>query len=179
MLKFQHYVDFSASGRYCCGIMKTHIPATLSVLSAMACQSDGAPGGPMSQLHDSAGIQIVENARPPDGSRLGWRFDPEPTVSIGVLEGDEPHMLFNVSDATRLTDGRIVVINGGTMEMRVFDGSGAHVATWGGRGEGPGEFTDLHQVERLTGDSTIAWGWGTWTIHRARSEWELFTHLRP
>ena len=146
--------------------MKTHIPATLLTLSAMACQPDAATGGLLSQLRDSAGIRIVENARPPTGSRLGWRIDPEPRLSIGVLEGDEPHMLFNVSDATSLADGRIVVVNGGTMELRVFDASGAHAATWGGRGEGPGEFTDLHQVERLQGDSTIAWGWlpGPFTV---------------
>ena len=146
--------------------MKTHFPAALLALAALACQSDAATGGLHSQLRDSAGIRIVENLRPPTGSRLGWRIDTEPRLSIGVLEGDEPHMLFNVSDAARLTDGRIVVVNGGTMELRVFDASGAHAATWGGRGEGPGEFTDLHQVERLPGDSIIAWGWlpGPFTV---------------
>jgi len=146
--------------------VKTHIPAALLTLSALACQSDGATDSLPSQLRDSAGIQVIENARPADGARLGWQIGPEPRLSIGVLEGDEPHMLFNVSDATRLTDGRIVVVNVGTMELRAFDVSGAHVATWGGRGEGPGEFTDLHQVERLPGDSIIAWGWapGPFTV---------------
>lgn len=146
--------------------MKIRIPATLIALAAMACQSDMATVEVPSQLRDSAGIQIVENARPPADSRLGWRIDPEPRLSIGVLEGDEPHMLFNVSDGTTLTDGRIVVVNRGTMELRVFDASGTHLATWGGRGEGPGEFTDLHRVERLPGDSLIAWGWlpGPFTV---------------
>ncbi len=134
-----------------------NIPAALLALSAMACQSDAAMGGLHSQLRDSAGIRIVENARPPTGSRLGWRIDPEPSVSIGVLEGSEPHMLFNVSDAARLTDGRIVVVNRGTTELRVFDARGTYLDTWGGKGEGPGEFDDIFHIEPLPGDSALVW----------------------
>ena len=137
--------------------MKTHIPAALLALSALACQSDEATGGLHSQLRDSAGIRIVENLRPADGSRIGWRIVPEPSVSIGVMEGDEPHMLFNVSDATRLTDGRIVVVNRGTTELRVFDARGTYLDTWGGKGEGPGEFDDIFHIEPLPGDSVMVW----------------------
>ncbi len=85
--------------------MKIRMPPTLIALAAMACQSDMATGGVSSQLRDSAGIQIVENARPPTGSRLGWRIGPEPSVSIGVLEGDEPHMLFTYRMAPRCRTG--------------------------------------------------------------------------
>ena len=46
--------------------------------------------------------------------------------------------------------------NGGSNELRVFDALGNHVTTWGGRGEGPGEFSGLSQVHRWPGDSLIA-----------------------
>ncbi len=108
-------------------------------------------------MRDSAGIRIVENPRPPDGSRLGWRVDRAPSISVGATEGDEPHMLFNVSDAATLTDGRIVVVNRGTTELRVFDASGSYLDTWGGKGEGPGEFTDVERVAPLPGDSVMVW----------------------
>ena len=137
--------------------MKKNIAATLIALSAMACQSDGTTDGLPAQLRDSAGIQIVENPRPPTTSRLGWRIDPEPRLSIGVLEGDEPHMLFNVSDTTRLTDGRIVVVNRGTTELRVFNAFGTYLDTWGGKGEGPGEFDEVFHVEPLPRDSVMVW----------------------
>ena len=123
----------------------------------MGCQSDDAADGLDTLLRDSAGIRIVENSRPPIGSRLGWRIGPEASVSIGVLEGDDPHMLFNVSDATRFTDGRIVVVNRGTAELRVFDASGTYLDTWGGKGEGPGEFSDVLHIEPLPGDSVMVW----------------------
>ncbi len=105
----------------------------------------------------SAGIRIVENARPSDGSRLGWRIGPEPDVSIGVLEGEEPYMLHWVADATKLPDGRIVVANGGTEEVRMFDGDGQHLTTLGGEGEGPREFMSLVGVGQWQGDSIAAW----------------------
>jgi len=97
---------------------KTRIPGLAIALGLMACGPDEGARGLDTQLHDSAGIRIVENARPPEGSRLAWRIGPEPSLSIGVLEGDEPHMLFAVRDATRLADGRIVVANGGSAELR-------------------------------------------------------------
>ena len=53
-------------------------------------------------------------------------------------------------------DGRIVVANTGSHELRVFDAAGIHVATWGRRGEGPGEFDPLLQVHRWRGDSLLA-----------------------
>ncbi len=144
--------------------MKTHIPAALLALPAIACQSDAATGGLHSQLRDSAGIRIVENARPPHGSRLAWRIGPEPSLSIGVLEGDEPHMLFAVRDAIRLADGRIVVANGGSAELRFFDSNGSHLGTRGGRGEGPGEFRELGNVAPWPGDSLVAWFAPGWRI---------------
>lgn len=130
------------------------------VVIATACQSDRqSPSGPRSEVRDSVGIQVVENSRPPGGSRLAWRIGPEPTVTIGVLEGEDPYQLFHATtDATKLSDGRIVVVDRGTAELRVFDEFGTHLATWGGEGEGPGEFEDVMQIATLPGDSLITWG---------------------
>ena len=112
---------------------------------------------PQVQVEDSADILIIENASPPEGSRLGWRIGSEPTVSIGEVDGEEHYLLHVAWDATRLSDGRIVVTNTSTQELRVFDARGTYIATWGGAGEGPGEFAELWQVERWPGDSIVAW----------------------
>ncbi len=134
------------------------IVAGVVAAATAACQGGGDdPAGLHSEVRDSAGIRIVENAAPPEGSRLGWTIGPEPTVSIGVLDGEGPYMLYRAYDATMLSDGRIVVANTGTQELRVFDRSGTHVATWAGAGQGPGEFTDLSQIEPWPGDSILAW----------------------
>lgn len=169
--------------------MKIRIAALVVVLGMAACQQDrerdAAPsvespgdadvqsggaeaedyplevwgGLPVSEGRDSAGIRIVENASPEAGSRLHWVIGPEPDVSIGDIDGEDPYLLRYAWDATKLSDGRIVVADRSTSELRVFDATGTHVATWGGQGEGPGEFpwASLGDVEPWPGDSVVAW----------------------
>ena len=57
----------------------------------------------------------------------------------------------------RLADGRIVVPNSGSDEVRVFDASGVHLATWGRSGEGPGDSTPWWKSSPGQGDSIAAW----------------------
>ena len=129
----------------------------LFTLAACADHSDGSSAPqPGTEIRDSAGIRVIENAQPMEGSRV-WRVGPEPTVSIGAGEGKDPHMLYQVIGAMRLSDGRIVVANSGDGELRFFDALGTHVATSGGEGEGPGEFRSLEQLEPWAGDSIAAW----------------------
>ena len=144
--------------------MKSRIPITLVavaaliLLPALACQQhDTGTSALRSQTRDSAGIQVVENPAPPAGSRLEWRIEPEPSVSIGRREGEEPDLLHRAMDATILADGRIVVANGGSGELRFFDSTGRHLASRGGQGEGPGEFDGLVSVAHWAGDSIVAW----------------------
>ena len=138
--------------------MTKPIAAAFIVVGILACQQgDSESDRPATQERDSAGIQIVENSRPPDGSRLNWRIGPGPPVSIGVLEGDDAYMLHQVVGATKLSDGRIVVANSGTSELRVFNAAGIHSATWGGQGGGPGEFPYLRALASWPGDSVAAW----------------------
>ena len=136
---------------------KLAFTASLIALTAAACQQNrDAPSTPSTQTRDSAGIEIVENPRPAHGSRLGW-VAPEPSLTIGTREGDTPYLLFRVRDAMRLPDGRFVVADQGSNELRVFDASGIHTATWSRKGEGPGEFTQLAGIAPWPGDSLLAW----------------------
>ena len=133
--------------------------ATIILPVVAACEVESDTGQTLrSEVRDSAGITIVENARPALGSRLGWRVGETPAVSIGTEEGDLGEMLFDVRDATRLADGRIVVANAGTSELRVFGADGAYLETRGGQGDGPGEFSAYtpEAVARWPGDSIAA-----------------------
>ena len=114
---------------------------------------------PASEAWDSAGIRIVENGSPEEGSRLHWVIGPEPDVSIGDIDGEDPYLFRYAWDATMLSDGRIVVADRSTSELRVFDGAGTYLTKWGGLGEGPGEFprSSLGDVEPWPGDSIVAW----------------------
>ncbi len=73
-------------------------------------------------------------------------------------------MLYWPSSFFRFPDGRIVVANRGTEEVRVFDSLGTHLATWGGEGDGPAEFETLGDVAPWPGDSILAWDFGDYGI---------------
>ena len=133
------------------------VPALCLLLLVPACTPDRSPPITTPQLRDSADIRIAENPRPPGGSRLGWRIGPDPTVTIGAAEGEDPYLLHRVGTTATLSDGSIVVPDGASNEVRVFDAEGVHLRSWGGYGEGPGEFDELHAVARWRGDSIAAW----------------------
>ncbi|MYA64531.1 MAG: hypothetical protein F4139_07995 [Gemmatimonadetes bacterium] len=77
-------------------------------------------------------------------------------MSIGTRDATDAFQFYRVGDATRLADGRIVVANGGSNELLVFDADGNHLGAWAGEGDGPGEFWDLSTVRPWPGDSLIA-----------------------
>ena len=132
----------------------------LLILNA-ACDSsgDGSASGLGVVVEDSAGVTIVTNAQPAPGSRLPWQFGAQPSLSIGSVESGGANELFRVQDATLLADGRIVIANAGSGELRVFNADGSHSGTWGRQGEGPGEFSSGPSAVALwPGDSIAAPG---------------------
>ena len=110
-------------------------------------------------VQDSAGVTIVTNEPPSPDSRLPWQFGTQPSLSIGSVTSGEADELFRVLDATLFADGRIVIANAGSGELRVFNADGSHSETWGRQGEGPGEFSSgPGTVAHWPGDSIAAPG---------------------
>lgn len=89
------------------------------------------------------------------GAPEQWQLSGEPTLDIGVVEGDELYQLHEVRDAVRLGDGRIAVAHQGTAEIRVFDGDGRFLLAAGGPGDGPGEWRQVAAVHALSGDTLV------------------------
>jgi hypothetical protein len=119
----------------------------------------GAPGEEAStyQVRDSAGITIVENESPAWPPGEAWRLSDEPELRIGQVEGENEYLLMGPLSALRLRDGTIVVSNTGTEEIRWYDAAGRFLWRAGGRGGGPGEFSNLVWIYPLGEDSIVAW----------------------
>ena len=100
---------------------------------------------------DSAGIVLVENAGPYEE----WQVEASTTTRIGVVEGESAYQFHRIAFAGRMSDGRIVVANGGTSEIRWFDASGDYQSTLGRQGQGPGEFETLGSVLLTPSDTLI------------------------
>lgn len=108
---------------------------------------------------------MVLNSAPLWGPGEGWRISEEPLVTVGVVDGEAEQMLHRVEGVTRLSDGTIVVLDGGSGQLRALHSAGRHLWSAGSWGEGPGELQrgegvpqDLH-LSRLKGDTLQIENW--------------------
>jgi len=132
---------------------------TMLLLSTVLACEHTEPLQEESSSRDSAGVVIVEN--PMGAETLSWEVDREPQITIGSVSGDPDHELDQVTGAARLPGDRIVVADGGRMELLFYDRDGGLLRRAGGRGSGPGEFQSLEWVARVGPDSVLAldvWG---------------------
>ncbi|HJR34924.1 MAG TPA: 6-bladed beta-propeller, partial [Gemmatimonadales bacterium] len=122
----------------------------------LGCGDRPAPAHPGAVIvRDSLGIRIVEHPAGYEDGLPVWDARGEPVVDIGG--GDEGGQdLHLVRGAVRLGDRRIVVANGGSGELRVFDSTGRYLRAIGKQGQGPGEFASLGTVSRIPGDTLVA-----------------------
>ena len=97
-----------------------------------------------------------DTAAGPQDASASWRLSDEPSVVIGGADEREGYLLHWVTGATRLGDGRIVVANESTSELKYYDPEGTHLFDTGGEGGGPGEFVgSLQRLARTPGDSVL------------------------
>lgn len=126
------------------------------LLWAAACGTAPKPGGSLTR--DSAGVQIVENPAPAS-AEPPWVLDTVPALDLGNQPTDPTQEFSQYVQPFRLADGRLVVANGGTGEIRFFGPDGHWLKTVGRKGSGPGEFGQLGWLDVAAGDTIRAFDW--------------------
>ena len=109
----------------------------------VACESSAdteLPGGVPFLEEDSAGVRVATTFGTRARSPIGWVVDTVPEYRVGELDGDEPYLFTRVEGARQLSDGRVVVLDRSSCELRFFGTDGVFLERTGGRGDGPGEF---------------------------------------
>ncbi len=139
--------------------MIKYVVPLLAFASFAACATDTADRR-VTVVRDSAGIRIVENTTPLWLEGREWRLSEEPVVDIGSVSAGEEYELFQAWSPVRLSAGSIVVVNGGSQELRFYDADGRFVRAAGRRGGGPGEFQNVRWMHRMPGDSLITYDFG-------------------
>lgn len=114
------------------------------VLSACA-EADSATD--MAVIRDSAGIRIVETEATAR-VEAPWQVEDTALWGVGEVEGDPAYLLSRVVGAMQRPDGSVLVANGGTNELRLYDANGSLARVIGSEGEGPGEFQYLRGLGR-------------------------------
>ena len=122
-----------------------HIPAAgaIAVLAAgaiavLAC-GESSPASDWTTVRDTlpSGVERVTNT-PPAGAAATWILVEE--IRVGTVEADRPESFGEIKGLAGLEGGGFAVLESQVMELRIFAADGSHLATHGGRGEGPGEF---------------------------------------
>jgi hypothetical protein len=103
---------------------------------------------------DSAGIEIINLRMTGDNAES---HEPTLLLDLGLAEGTEAFVLAGVAGAVQLSDGRLVVANGATSELRFYSERGEFLQQVGHAGEGPGEFRDIAFLDVLPGDTIIVY----------------------
>lgn len=129
----------------------------LSAVAAVAAACGGDAAASASLVTDSAGVRIVQNDQPLWKDGEGWTVGDAPSLDIGVVEGDAAYQLDGVRSVARLSDGRIVVANAGSHQVRLYGADGRHLRSMGRAGGGPGEFRGLSWAGVGAADTVLAW----------------------
>lgn len=120
-----------------------------------ACGSDEGRRPPSLLMED--GIAVIENHTPKWEDETRWRVGDRPLATIGRVDGFAPELLSRVEGALRLRDGRIVIANGSTQELRFYGRDGRFLHSTGRAGLGPGEFRGLTWLGQCQADSLFAY----------------------
>ncbi len=137
-------------------LARTLVAACLLSVSLSACGEVRTAESEPGVTRDSAGITIVENRTPVWSEVEAWHIADAPALQMGAAEGDPDHEFFQIRGLARLSDGTIVVANGGTSQLQYYAADGTLRLRAGRKGKGPGEFTMLAGLTRLAGDSLLA-----------------------
>jgi len=89
-----------------------------------------------SDVSPNGAVHVINTPPPGDGAPT-WLIEEE--VRIGAIDEAGPASLTTVLGLVVTRDGRIAVLEGQAQEVRVFGADGAPLATFGGKGAGPGE----------------------------------------
>ena len=111
--------------------------AAATSLCLTACGSDSSPAGPATVVETIGDTTVVRTL---SGSVWGGDARLVPEVSIGELDGPDEYLFGAVASLAVDDDRNVYVLDGQAHHVRAFDADGAHLATLGGKGEGPGEF---------------------------------------
>ena len=112
-------------------------------LVATACEQQRSTslGGATTRETLPSGIERVTN-RLPDDPAPAWTLVEE--LRVGSADGDGPDVFGELRGLVALPDGGFAVLDSQAKEVRVFAADGSLRATYGGEGEGPGEFRGAH-----------------------------------
>ena len=143
------------------GPVGRHWPRAATFLLAVGvagCAQGSSDSG--ASVRDSAGVVIVESSATVRSDDIGWQIAGSPFLDIGAADGSPEYQFHRVEGTVRLDDGRVVVADGGSGEIRFYDRSGRFLHASGRQGDAPGEYRMISGLGSGPGDSLWVFDYG-------------------
>jgi hypothetical protein len=140
-------------------LMPRSLVTAVWLFVTLACQPEGGADADFALLD---GLEVVEVGAAGDAPILPWRLSETPSVRVGGDGRGEHHQYVEISAATILRDGRVMVSDGRTGLVRLYGPDGDFRGQLGSRGEGPGEFQAPSSLLLVRGDSIWIWDHTLW-----------------
>lgn len=137
--------------------------ACAAAIELAACGDGQAPVDrfPRVEVRDSAGVAIVDNGLVSRRERIYAEFGPVRLRMGGSFDRAAGSDFSRIVGAARLGDGRVIVADEASREVRVFDSSGRFEQSLTRKGDGPGELRYLSGIAGASGDTV--WAWDRWS----------------
>ncbi len=129
------------------------------LLAALACQPEQTADTDFNLLE---GLSVTEAGAVSEAAILPWRLSP--SLRVGYIGQDDDQQFVEVSAATVLRDGRILVADAQTGLVRLYGPDGDFLDRLGSRGRGPGEFQSPSSLLLVPGDSVCIWDRTLWRM---------------
>ncbi|NIQ58551.1 MAG: hypothetical protein GWN71_35895, partial [Gammaproteobacteria bacterium] len=114
-------------------------PILVAVLLAASACGRGDAGPAWAVIEDTleSGVVRVVNVPPEAGDEPEWVVEEE--LRIGAVDAEGPTSFGQVKGIAVTGDRDVAVLDALAQEVRLFGPGGAHLATYGSKGAGPGE----------------------------------------
>lgn len=157
-------------------IFRRNIAFLVPLAALVACETREATP---TVVVDSAGVQVVTSY--PLDSDATCVVGEEPLLVVGDREDDPDHLFGSVTGVARLSDGSVAVADRTVGEVRIFDATGEHLRSFGGFGDGPGEFRRPWYLWVRPGDTLWVGDYRPWryNVFAADGQWSRAVQLDP
>lgn len=133
--------------------------ATAVLLAATSCAGGEGARAEAPTTVDSAGVIIALTPAAVADAPIGWSVAAAPDLILGDGGGGNDEFS-RISGVRQVPDGRIAVLDRGSLSVRLFDSEGTWVETVGRDGEGPGEYALPSLIPAPLSDSLMVWDVG-------------------
>jgi len=162
---------------------KPRIPANVRRQSALALWGAAvvlAPGNAAAQDVADTTATVVEHLSLQPPGLAQWTVEPDPLLTIGVVQGQPSQVFTSIVGVVQRSDGVIVIADAAAHEVRAFSSEGVHLWSAGAPGQGPGEFNERIQLlGLLPGDSVLVAEEGRATVFGPEGRTARTIPLRP